>query len=100
VSGDKLLRLSNAEWRNDGDTVAFRVEREDGATLDVSCPLAELGDIFFFLASLAKAAAEVRDTESPASQPYFAPIPIDGLGFASGRSADETLIVVSLAVLG
>jgi hypothetical protein len=68
--------------------------------LSVSCPLAELGDIFSFLASLAKAAAQVRGMESPASQLYFAPIPIDGLGFATGRTPDETLIVVSLGGFG
>jgi hypothetical protein len=97
MSDDKLLRLSNPEWRDGGDTVAFRIERQDGAMLDVSCPLVEVGDIFFFLATAVKAAAEARGMESPASQSHFSPIPIDGLGFAAGRTPDETLIVVSLS---
>jgi hypothetical protein len=100
VTSDKLLRLSNPEWRDHGEVVAFRVEREDGAMLDVSCPLPELGDIFTFLATLAKAAAEARDMESPADQPYFSVIPCDGLGFAAGRTSDETLLVVSLSGFG
>jgi hypothetical protein len=97
---DRLLRLSNAEWRDGGDTIAFRIERHDGHALDVSCPLVELGDIFCFLATAAKAAADARGKESLASQPYLAPVPIDGLGFAAGRTADETLIVVSLGGFG
>jgi hypothetical protein len=94
---DRLLRLSNAEWRDGGDIVAFRIERRDGRQLDLSCPLLEIGDIFSFLATAAEMAAAEAGKEFPSSQPYFAPIPVRGLGFAVGRSPDETLIVVNLA---
>ena len=97
MHNDRLLRLSNAEWRDGGETVAFRIERQDGRQLNLSCPLAEVGDIFSFLANAARVAAAERDTEFQSSQPYFAPIPISGLGFATGRTPDETLIVVNLA---
>jgi hypothetical protein len=98
---DRLRRFSSAQIRDRGEGIAFTIEREDGQALTVSCPIPELGDIFSFLAQAARAAGAARaDKRSTAAQPYFAPIPVDGLGFATGRHPGETLIVANLAGFG
>jgi hypothetical protein len=101
MTTDRLHRLSNAESRDHGTVIAFTVERRDGEQLTVSCPLAEIGDIFSFLAQAVRAAgAAGADMQSIEAQQYFAPVPIDGLGFAVGRTPEETLIVANLAGFG
>ena len=94
--GSKLTRLSNAAVFDDGDTVAFTVETEDGEPFAVNCPLLELGDIFNFLGLLAKGAAEMKSANPVTPQTYLSPITASGIGFAAGRTPDETLLVMRL----
>jgi hypothetical protein len=97
--GDRLAGLSNAMVMQGGDAIAFRVERRDGQSLDVVCDLVEVGDIFSFLGTLAKAAASEQETESATpsrSDRYLAPIPASGIGFQPGPGVDETMIVMRL----
>lgn len=97
--GNRLTQLSNALVLDDGDAVAFRVEREHGQTLDLACDLALIGDIFAFLGTLAKAAGVAQGKEAPApsrTYNYLVPIPAVGIGFQPGPRADETMIVIRL----
>jgi hypothetical protein len=97
----RLRWLSNAEVRDQGTAIALTIERQDGHQLTVSCPLAEIGDIFSFLAQAARAAGEAKaDRRSLSEQVYFAPVPIEGFGFAAGRTPDETLLVTNIAGFG
>ena len=98
--GDRLRQLSNPLILKDGEAISFRVERRDGQALDLVCDLSEVGDIFGFLATLARDAAAEAQTESPLagqSYNYLVPIPARGIGFQHGPSQDETMIVVRLA---
>ena len=84
---------------DDGEAVAFRIERVDGEILDVSCSLPEIGDIFNFLGSLAKDAGELRATQPQKPTEgynYITAIPAQGIGFQPGPGPDETMIVIRL----
>jgi hypothetical protein len=85
----------------DGD-VGFRIEREDGAELDVACSVPEIGDIFSFLGTLAKHAGEETQAslQDNPQQSYLVPIPATEIGFASSASPNETLLVIGLHGFG
>jgi hypothetical protein len=94
-----LKQFSEAMVFDDGERVGFRVERDDGEALDVTCSLAEIGDIFFFLGSLARDAGEARYVAPPAAgdaHNYLTAIPAQGIGFQSGPGPNETMIVMRL----
>lgn len=60
----------------------------------------EIGDIFAFLGQLASdAAADKECPEAVHRQSYLAPIPARGMGFAAGRTPEETLLVMRLSGL-
>ncbi len=98
--GEKIVRFLNAGVLDDGQSVAFTIETEDGNQYPLNCPLSELGDIFNFLGLLAKGAGEVRNAPPPpksSTYNYLAPIPAVGIGFAAGKTADQTLLIVRLS---
>ena len=96
---DELVRLTDARVREDGKAIAFRIERVDGETFDLSCSLPDLGDMFSYLGNAAlHATAEEATQQQGASgpPPDLHPIPATGIAFAAGASSDHTLLVMKL----
>lgn len=89
----KFTRFSNPVVLPDGQNFALVVEAENGSKLDIEIPFSEIGTIIEFFASLAN---HVNLNPSHARANY-SPIPVQGLGFSSGRNPNETLLVVRLA---
>jgi hypothetical protein len=99
-NGEKLAGLDDAVAFDNGNKVAFTVTTTTGNRMRVHCTLSEIGDIFSYLGSLAKAAGEMRSVPAPSipqGHDYLAPVPAQGIGFQAGRSLDETLLVVRLS---
>ena len=95
--GDRLAGLGDPMAFDNGETVAFTIATTTGKQLRINCPLTELGDIFSFLGSVAEHAATQRGSQTPQASACFAPIPSSGVGFAAGRTSDETLLVMRLS---
>jgi len=94
---DALLNLSDAYILPEGH-IRFTVKRRDGEALRVSCPTVEVGDIVFFLVSLAKGASEQQGLGmGPPVMSHLTPIPATGIGFSAGMTPEETLLVVNLS---
>jgi hypothetical protein len=99
-TGDKFSTLVDAVVLPGGGRVAFTIKTVSGKELRVNCALAELGDIFSYLGTLAKAAGEARNAPEPLNlqtHNYLAPIPAQGIGLQAGEKSGETLLVVRLA---
>jgi hypothetical protein len=92
--GDKLATIDEPEVLDNGNMIAFTVRTVSGASLRVNCAVATLGDVFSFLAELAKAAGD-RRLSSPAPS-HFVPIPAIGMGLAKGQGPNEVLLVIHL----
>lgn len=100
-SGEKLLTFDDAMSFDNGETVAFTVKTVTGKQLRINCTLPELGDIFQYLALLAKEAGSQSNAPAP-TFPHgyrndFSPIPALGVGFQAGENPSETILVVRLA---
>jgi hypothetical protein len=92
-----LLRLTDGRPRLDGNAIAFRIERQDGATFDVWCFTAELTHMFSYLAHVAKAAYDMGHQETPPSRPVVAAsLPLLGAGFSVDPVARNTQLVLRL----
>ena len=88
----RFIGFTNPEMAADGRSIAILAQTESGKTLDLEIPFKEIGSIIDFLVLCASSATEpVNGSDS------YSPIPIHGLGLATGRTADETLLVVRLA---
>lgn len=92
-------RLSHAAVLSGGEGISFRIERGDGATLDIACTLEDLNDIFQYLAAAAKHAASLNEAISGPGSPKedLTPIEADGLGLAFGSHPDQSILLVRLA---
>ena len=96
-NGERFTQLTDAAVIDDGEFVAFTIKTLTGKDLRVHCQLVELGDVFQFLATLARHAGTARNAPEPAtSQTYneLAPVPIDGIGFQLGQTRETTIVVV------
>lgn len=92
--GFQLRALTNGWLSPDKSAVGFRVERHDDTSLDIWCPVAEIGDFIRNLCHLA-AASVPRESPHPTNQ-FLAPIPAMGMGFQSGETPNKTLLVMRL----
>jgi hypothetical protein len=83
---------------NHGDgTVSFQINREDGKSLSVSCPIAHLALIINYFLQLARLATEEEATEwEPGALVSLVPIDTDGLAIAPHSDPDKTLIIARL----
>ena len=92
-SPHRLVRFENPVAAHDGRHVAFEVVTGDAEKFDLEVPLVELGAVIEYLVGLA---THVGVNEA-VPQKIYSPIPVQGLGLATGRDANETLLVVRLA---
>ncbi len=92
-SPKRFLRFSNAAASHDGKHFAVYVETDDDTVLDLEIPIEEMGDIVQFLVDVANHV----DADARHEQRQYSPIPIRGLGLATGRTPDETLLIIRLA---
>jgi hypothetical protein len=99
ASGSQLSAITNGRFWADRNAVGFRIERHDRTSLDVWCPIEEIGDFIRSLCDLAAASAP-EDSPHPSHQAHFAPITALGIGFAAAETPDKTLLVMRLRGLG
>lgn len=98
---EKFTGLEDAEVLLNGD-IAFTVKTAVRKKLRVYCSPAEVGDIFGFLAHLAKAAGQTRSVPPPTTprgyNPYLEPVPAQAIRLQAGSAGepDEALLVVRL----
>jgi hypothetical protein len=97
----RMIRWSEPHISPDHKDLWMRLEME-GQNVDFSLPIAELGDTVQFLVTCAEAAVtESEETPEPpltkTQSQEWAPIQMRGIGFAPGRTPEETLLVVKLA---
>lgn len=95
----RLTQIADPVFFADRQSVAIKIVATDG-TFDLEIPGAEIGTVIQFLVGLADhvgtlAAEDGVDVTSQATD--FSPIKIRGLGFATGTTPAETLLVVRLA---
>jgi hypothetical protein len=97
---EKLKGLQDPVALYNGAGVAFTITTETGKRLRVQCSLAELGDIFGFLANIAKYAGEMSGVPTPPlpqGQNYLVPIPVEGMALqTAGAPPGESLLVIRL----
>jgi hypothetical protein len=95
---EPILRLLNPVNHADG-TASFRIEREDGAYLDITVSLEDIGNMVAFILALARALPVEADTEFQAgSNLMAAPIETDGLGL--GVSVQDSQLSAIVARIG
>lgn len=98
----QLARLADPVVSTDGASLWVRAETTTGESLDLAIPFSELGDTVQFLVGCAEF---VVQHSNQADEPVplglqkhdWAPIPTRGIGLGSGRSPDETILMVQLA---
>lgn len=98
--GDRLKSLDDATAFDYGETAAFTIKTETGKQLRVHCPIAEIGDIIFYLATVAREFGATREIPKLApheTRNYLVPIPAEGIGFQFGQTRDTVLLVVGLS---
>ena len=97
---DALLRLHDQHILPDG-RIRFTIEREDGRSLTVSCPWAEVADIVQFLCALAKDATEqLGISNDPKATPHLVRLPASRIGFApDAEMPDITLMIIGVGGL-
>jgi hypothetical protein len=98
----QMLQLADARVSPDGKSLWVRVETVSLESLDLAIPFAELGDTVQFLVSCANFVVQHSDqADEPApvgmQRHHWAPIPIRGIGLGTGRSPDESMLMVQLA---
>jgi len=83
---------------NYGDgTVSFQLNRRDGQSLAVSCPITELADIINYFCQFARQVTPEAATELAQGGPHlFAPVPVDDLGIGPTLDPERTVLVVAL----
>lgn len=89
----RFITFSEPVILHGGKSFAVVVETEEGERLDLEIPLNEIGAIVEFMTSVS---AFARNIPRQGEQTW-SPIPVQGIGFAAGRTPDETLLVVRLA---
>src|SRR5689334_6622832 len=92
----RLTHIADPVFFGDRHAVAMKIIATD-ATLDLELPADEIGTVVQFLVGLADhvgtlAADDGLDVTPQAKS--FSPIKIRGLGFATGATSAETLLVV------
>jgi hypothetical protein len=95
--GETIREFTDARVLDDGASVAFTVEREDGQSLRVSCKIEMLGDIMAYLGKLANEAGEISGAEVPgprAKRNYLVPILAHGVGFQFDETPETSILVV------
>jgi len=97
----RLLRLEDATVSPDGESLWVKIVG-DGETLDVAIPFSELGDTVQFLVHCAdfviSNSNHADEPTSPGMQKSeWAPVPIRGIGLGTGRTPDESMLMVQLA---
>jgi hypothetical protein len=88
----RFIGFSNPSLSIDGRSIAVKVLTDPGDPVVLEIPYQEIGAIIEFLTRCAASGGE----PTPAAMSYN-PIPIVGLGLATGNTAEETLLVVRLA---
>jgi hypothetical protein len=88
----RLLRLLKPTAFPDG-ILSFEIEREDGASLSVSCSMDQLGDLLSFLLLAAKHVSVVADTEHLKGLRSTAVIPTDAVAIGTGPDPDQSIIL-------
>ncbi|MGC2415826.1 MAG: hypothetical protein WA459_24405 [Stellaceae bacterium] len=95
----RLTHIADPLFFADRQAVAIKIIAE-GGTFDLEIPAAEIGTVVQFLVGLADhvgtLAAEDGVDVTPQAK-TFSPIRIRGVGFATGATPAETLLVVRLA---
>jgi hypothetical protein len=94
-------RLSNLRPSLDGKRISFTLECQGGDSEDISCAIAEIPDMISFLVNSAVIASEQSGlvTQAPRPGPLgeVEAMPALGMGFAAGRSAEETFVLLHTA---
>lgn len=99
----QLLRLADPMISPDGLSLWVRAETATGESLDLAIPFSELGDTVQFLVTCANFAlshsnqADEQTTTTGMQKHEWAPIPARGFGLGTGRSPDESILMVQLS---
>ena len=97
----KLLSLANPELSPDETEVWLELEVEGGDRADLGIQIADIGDYVSYLIYISDFVAQHRSKsdEPPAimSRQEWSPISVTGLGFAPGRTPDETILHVQFS---
>jgi hypothetical protein len=73
--------------------MSFQIEREDGASFDVSCSMAQLADLFSFLVLAAKHVTDGADTAPLTGPRSLAALPVDGVAIGTHPDPDHSVLV-------
>jgi hypothetical protein len=90
-----LRALSNCRNHGDG-TVSFSVDRQDGESFAVSCPIEQLKDIINYFFAVARQVSPAAATEPLSGLHDLAPVPIDYLSAGIGNDPDQTILVARI----
>ncbi len=96
-----IARLSEAATSDDGATVRFRIEADDGRAVDFSCDHARLEGLVHYIAQLGQLSASRRGAVTPhrfgaTDTVTVSPIEISDVGFMRGMESDEAVLIVRM----
>jgi hypothetical protein len=91
--GYSYTRLSNGMAHPDGETLAFRIERADGAFLDISCSRSDIAEIIRDLIRFAATDEEQAAGGAPLRNLLSAG-PALGLVLSQSNDPDRSLLIV------
>lgn len=78
------------------DAMSFRIEREDGAQLDVAFTMHQMADVLSFLFRLARAVHRPAEMPPLKGTKSLAPIEIDGIALGVGVDPNQTVMVARI----
>jgi hypothetical protein len=100
TDGKRVKQMTNGVATMDGGVVKFDVITMEDETIALQIPASDIGRVVAFLVGLAEHAAKNKPAaerpQSPPMQWEGSPIPVETIGVAPGKTAQETVLVFNL----
>jgi hypothetical protein len=98
----ELARLSGAAVSEDGETLRFRIEGDDGSRVEISCRHGDLENIIHYMIQLGQNSAARRGQVTPhhfgnTDRVDTSPLELSDIGLMKGLETDDAVLVARMS---